>query len=824
MTSTRPVAPERGIARWASWAHPTEAAAIPLGGASPVVGDSHRSWSDRRRVAVTLEQCWHRVPGGTARAALESIRALQATRSGELDLVGVSARHRAPPAAAVDADRSRSRPCRCPGSRCTSRGTGCAARPCERATGPVDVIHATGMAMPPPSAPLVVTVHDLAFLHDPGAVHPARGAASSAGRSSSPAATPTLVICPSQATLDDCLANGFDRARLRLVPWGIDAAARRRRRRSPASAPGSGSTGRYVLWTGTIEPRKNLPRCSTRSARVDRSDVDWCSSARRAGTRTSSARSARLRRPGAGPRLRRPRRPAGALRRGRGVLLPEPRRASACPVLEAMAQGTPVVTSAGTATAEVGRRRRACCVDPTTTVDAWPRPSRGCSTTPSPGNASGRRADGRAAESFTLGAHGRRPSRRSTSEAAGVSDGAADRAGPGRGQPALAGARAWSAAARSTRCGCSGPSPTSAPDDLDVTPVRERALRRRPTRTSPSASRTVVAPVVGHVAARCGSVAESTWLAAPHPARPPGGRCTTPAARCRCCARSPGIVHAPRPAAAEHTRALRPGQARLHPRPWPPDRCAARAAVVVPDRVHGRRRRATAPVSTRPRPARAARCRRSRSRPRSARAGGRARALRPRRSTLLALPGDHLRPQEPRDPRAPPSPGWSSTIPTCGWCSPVAPGRTSRSCGPRSRRYGLDDRVVRTGRIPEADLDVLYRERHGARVPVPLRGLRAPGARGDGRGCPVAGQRRRRAARASWATAAVLLDPLDAAAWAAAIGGSARRRRHDVPCSPVTASSGPVTSAGRDAADRTGRGLPGGRRDASPRPLNEEPG
>ena len=47
------------------------------------------------RVAVTLEQCWHAVPGGTARAALESVRALVAHSS--LDLVGVSARHGAPP-------------------------------------------------------------------------------------------------------------------------------------------------------------------------------------------------------------------------------------------------------------------------------------------------------------------------------------------------------------------------------------------------------------------------------------------------------------------------------------------------------------------------------------------------------------------------------------------------------------------------------------------------------------------------------------------------------------------------------------------------------
>ena len=47
------------------------------------------------RVAVTLEQCWHTVPGGTAIAALELVRAL--LLRDEVQLVGVAARHRNPP-------------------------------------------------------------------------------------------------------------------------------------------------------------------------------------------------------------------------------------------------------------------------------------------------------------------------------------------------------------------------------------------------------------------------------------------------------------------------------------------------------------------------------------------------------------------------------------------------------------------------------------------------------------------------------------------------------------------------------------------------------
>src|SRR6476659_10002049 len=51
--------------------------------------------SDRLRVAITLEQCWHRVPGGTATSILELTRALAARP--DLEMVGVSARHRHPP-------------------------------------------------------------------------------------------------------------------------------------------------------------------------------------------------------------------------------------------------------------------------------------------------------------------------------------------------------------------------------------------------------------------------------------------------------------------------------------------------------------------------------------------------------------------------------------------------------------------------------------------------------------------------------------------------------------------------------------------------------
>src|SRR5438132_4657206 len=109
------------------------------------------------RVAVTLEQCWHRVPGGTAVAALELARALDAR--GDVDLVGVAARHAHPPPA----------PCTPP----IATRQLCAPEKVlyelwhlhnrlsprvETATGSVDVVHATAIAYPRADAPVVVTI------------------------------------------------------------------------------------------------------------------------------------------------------------------------------------------------------------------------------------------------------------------------------------------------------------------------------------------------------------------------------------------------------------------------------------------------------------------------------------------------------------------------------------------------------------------------------------------------------------------------------------------------------------------------------------------
>ncbi|MBA2282715.1 MAG: glycosyltransferase family 1 protein, partial [Acidimicrobiia bacterium] len=49
------------------------------------------------RIALTLEQCWHEVPGGTATSVLGLAAALEVRP--DVEVVGVAARHPSPPAA-----------------------------------------------------------------------------------------------------------------------------------------------------------------------------------------------------------------------------------------------------------------------------------------------------------------------------------------------------------------------------------------------------------------------------------------------------------------------------------------------------------------------------------------------------------------------------------------------------------------------------------------------------------------------------------------------------------------------------------------------------
>jgi glycosyltransferase involved in cell wall biosynthesis len=300
------------------------------------------------RVAMTLEQCWHRVPGGTAVATLELARALR--RHNALELIGVAAKHTREPDLAW---RPPVRVMHLPLFRLALYESWHRLRRprVQRATGPVDLIHATAMPVPPRSAPLVMTIHDLAFLKD--RTHFTRRGNAFFMRGLELALRDAdLVLCPSRATMNDCLEAGFDERLLRLVPHGVviqevkESDVERVREQHDLKR-------NYVLWTGTIEPRKNVPGLLRAWAQLE-SDTDlvlvgpqgWNEDLDK---HIGSAARDRVRTLGWLPQ-----RDLAPIYAGAAVFCyPSFTEGFGLPVLEAMAQSTPVVTSSGTSTEEI---------------------------------------------------------------------------------------------------------------------------------------------------------------------------------------------------------------------------------------------------------------------------------------------------------------------------------------------------------------------------------------------------------------------------------------------------------------------------------------
>lgn len=313
------------------------------------------------RVAITLEQCWHRVPGGTATSVLGVARAL--AERPDVEVVGVSARHGSPPPEPWTPPIP-IRPLPLPRRLLYPAWQYLRRPPVERATGPVDVIHATTFAIPPRSAPLVVTVHDLAFLHEPS--HFTRNGLRFFRRGLDLARRHAdLVTCPSLDALEDCARHGFARERLRHVPWAADQTVAtadevaRVRRVYGLDRP-------YVLCVGTIEPRKNVPRLIEAFGRLGDPAHDLVLVGPAGWNESLQPHLRGLRRP---PKVLGfvPTADLRALYAGADVFCyPSVCEGFGLPVLEAMVQGTPVITSAGTSMAEV-TGTAGVLVDPTDT-------------------------------------------------------------------------------------------------------------------------------------------------------------------------------------------------------------------------------------------------------------------------------------------------------------------------------------------------------------------------------------------------------------------------------------------------------------------------
>ena len=205
-----------------------------------------------------------------------------------------------------------------------------------------DVLHVPGHRGPLLSAaPLVVTIHDLAVLRHPEAFNRWTRTYS---RTFLPrlARSATRVIAVSQFTAREAVELlGIEEERVRVIPHGVEA---------PFEPEGEAAEGDYVLAVGTLEPRKNLPRVVLAA---DRAGVElrvvgapgWGEVGVESAGFVSDDELARL-------------------YRGAACLVyPSVYEGFGLPVLEAMACGTPVVTSRNTALAELAGEA-AVLVDP----------------------------------------------------------------------------------------------------------------------------------------------------------------------------------------------------------------------------------------------------------------------------------------------------------------------------------------------------------------------------------------------------------------------------------------------------------------------------
>lgn len=197
----------------------------------------------------------------------------------------------------------------------------------------LDVLHCTTFRGPlRPRCPLVVTVHDLA-LHRFPETFPRWHRETGRRALAASVRVADAIVAVSEFTRGELVdVLSVDPARIRVVPNGVD----------PIFTPdGPATAGDYVLAVGTLEPRKNL------GAAVE--------AASRAGIELRVAGMAGWGGVAVDGWVGEPsdEELAALIRGARCLVYPSLYEGFGIPVLEAMACGTPVVTSRGGATEEV---------------------------------------------------------------------------------------------------------------------------------------------------------------------------------------------------------------------------------------------------------------------------------------------------------------------------------------------------------------------------------------------------------------------------------------------------------------------------------------
>jgi glycosyltransferase involved in cell wall biosynthesis len=319
------------------------------------------------RAGVVAEQLFGPVPGGIGRYVGALARHLPAVAvAGGGSVLWITGRHPAERLAGAGLDPAATTALALPG-RVATRAWVRLRRP--RLPGhllaAVDLVHATSAAVPPTTGrALVATVHDLGFHHHPE-TYPAAGRRFHERATRIVVAEAARVLVPSAATARD-LADlyGLEPARVAVTPLGVEPPS------APDPAPARrllaelGVRGPFLLAVGTLEPRKNLRRLlgAFADAAEDLPDhylvvagpVGWGPALRP----TYESVRVKLAGPVDDATLH------GLYAAADGLAYPSLYEGFGLPVLEAMAHGTPVLTSDRSSLPEVAGEA-ALLVDPT---------------------------------------------------------------------------------------------------------------------------------------------------------------------------------------------------------------------------------------------------------------------------------------------------------------------------------------------------------------------------------------------------------------------------------------------------------------------------
>ena len=229
------------------------------------------------------------------------------------------------------------------------------------------IIHATNHAAVPPvrrDQVLVATVHDLAFDRFPDLFPREWRLLYRVGVRAALKRAHALLV-PSRSTAEDLIARGADPARVHVTPLAPSLSVRSQ---DPAVAvEGLGVPEPYLLFVGTLEPRKNLVRL-IRAYRQVAPDVPHALVLTGGDGWHGTELDDEIARGGPGRIVRTGRVKAADLdalyRRAAAFVYPSLYEGFGLPVLDAMSRGVPVVTSNTSSLAELGGDR-AVLVDPT---------------------------------------------------------------------------------------------------------------------------------------------------------------------------------------------------------------------------------------------------------------------------------------------------------------------------------------------------------------------------------------------------------------------------------------------------------------------------